>query len=53
MAPKLRNWSIIIIEQGGIAKMAFDSTDGTIDSITATVIFSYYKLNSYREAAKE
>jgi hypothetical protein len=33
--------------------MAFDSIDGTMNSFTATVIFSYYKLNSYREAAKE
>lgn len=52
MAPKLGNRSVVMIEQGGIARIAFVSIDGTINSITATVILSYYKLDCYREAAK-
>ena len=44
---------MVIIEQGEIAKTAFNALDRTIDNITTTIVFSYYKLKSYREIAKE
>jgi hypothetical protein len=53
VAPKFRDRSIVIIEQGGTAEAAFDAVDGMIDSITTTTIFSYYKPYPYRETAKE
>jgi hypothetical protein len=34
-----------VIEQGGTAEKAFDTVNGTIDSITITMVFSYCKLN--------
>jgi hypothetical protein len=42
-----------IIEQGGIAKRAFNAIDGTIDNMTTTIVFSYYKPNPCREIVKE
>jgi hypothetical protein len=36
-----------------IAKKAFNTINGIIDNITTTIVFSYYKPNSYREIAKE
>jgi hypothetical protein len=42
-----------MIEQGEIAKAAFNAVDRMIDSITIAVVFSYYKPNPYREIAKE
>jgi hypothetical protein len=42
-----------MIEQGGIAKKAFNAINGTINNITTTIVFSYYKPNPYREIAKE
>lgn len=43
---------MVITERGGTVDRAFDAIDGTVDSITATVVISYSKLSSYREAAK-
>jgi hypothetical protein len=40
------------MEQGGIAKRAFKVIDGTIDNMTTTIVFSYYKPNPCREIAK-
>jgi len=42
-----------VIEQGGTAKIAFNAINGTIDNITTTIVFSYYKLKLYREIVKE
>ena len=44
---------MVIIEQGGIAERTFNAADGIIDNMTITIVFSYYKLNPYREIAKE
>ena len=44
---------MVIIEQGGIAERAFNAVDGTIDNMTTTIVFSYYKPNACREIAKE
>ena len=44
---------MIVIKQGGITKRTFDAADRTINNITTTIIFSYYKLNTYKEIAKE
>jgi hypothetical protein len=33
-----------MIEQGGTAKVAFDTISGTIDSMTKTAVFSLYEL---------
>jgi len=44
---------MIVIKQGGTAKEGFDAVDGTIDSITTTMAFSYCKPNPHREIAKE
>jgi hypothetical protein len=44
---------MVMIEQGGTAKAAFNAVDGTIDRITTTVVFSYYNPNPCREIAKE
>jgi hypothetical protein len=43
---------MVIIKRGGTVDRAFDAIDGTVNSITATVIISYFKLSSYKEAAK-
>jgi hypothetical protein len=51
--PKFGDRLIVIIEQGGTAKRAFNSIDGTIDNMATTIVFSYCKLNPYREIAKE
>jgi hypothetical protein len=53
VAPKLGDRPIVMIEQGGTAEEAFNAVDGRIDSITTTVVFSYYESNSYREIAEE
>jgi len=44
---------MVVIEQGGIAERTFNAADGTIHNITTTIIFSYSKLNTCREIAKE
>jgi hypothetical protein len=44
---------MVVIEQGRTAERTFNAADGTIDNITTTIVFSYYKLNTYREIAKE
>jgi len=44
---------MVIIEQGGTVEKTFNAADGTINNITTTIIFSYSKLNPYREIAKE
>ena len=41
------------MEQGGIAKAAFDAMDGTVDGITKTAMYSRCKPNPYGEMAKE
>ena len=38
MAPNSRNRPIVVTEQGGTAKAAFDATDGTIDSRAKTAV---------------
>ncbi len=43
---------MVVIKQGGTAERTFNAADGIIDNITITIIFSYYKLNPYREIAK-
>ena len=53
MASKFRDRSIVMIEQVIIAGAAFDVVNGTIDSITTIVIFSYYKPYTCRETAEE
>jgi hypothetical protein len=45
--PKFGDRPIVIIEQGGIAKRTFNAIDGTIDNMTTTIVFSYYKPNPY------
>ncbi len=50
--PKFGDRPIVIIEQGETAKRAFKAVDGTINNMTTTIVFSDYKLNSYREIAK-
>lgn len=52
VAPKFGNRPIVVIEQGGTAEGGFDAVDGTIDSVTTTVVFSYCKPNPYRKIAK-
>jgi hypothetical protein len=44
---------MVIIEQGGIDNTAFDAVDETIESITTTIVFSYFKPSPYRKIAKE
>ena len=44
---------MVMIEQGGTAEAAFDDVDGTIDSITTTMVFSHCKPNPCGETAKE
>ncbi len=53
MAPKLEDRPIVMIEQGVIARAAFDALNGTIDSIAKLQYFSNCKLSPYREIAKE
>ena len=53
MGPKFGNGPIFVIEQGGMAEVAFNAMDRTIDSITETTIFSRYKLNLCGEACKD
>ncbi len=52
-APKFGDRPIVVIEQGGTAERTFNAADRIIDNITTTIVFSYYKLNPYREIAKE
>jgi hypothetical protein len=40
VAPKFGDRLIIMIEQGGIAEAAFNVIDGTVNSMTTTVVFS-------------
>jgi hypothetical protein len=42
-----------MIEQGGTAEAAFDTVDGTIDSMTTTAVFSYCQSNPCGKTAKE
>ena len=42
-----------IIEQGETAEREFNTVDRRIDNITTTVVFSYYRLNLYRDIAKK
>jgi hypothetical protein len=44
---------MVAIKQGATAERTFNAADGIIDNITTTVVFSYCKLNTYREIAKE
>ena len=53
MAPKLEDRPIVIIEQGVIARAAFDALNKTIDNIAKLQYFSNYKLSPCREIAKE
>ena len=53
MAPKLGDRPIVMIEQGGTAEAAFDAVDGTINSMTTTVVFSHCKPNPCGETAEE
>ena len=53
MVPKFGDRPIVIIEQGGIAKKAFNAIDGKIKNMSTTIVFSYYKPNPCREIAKE
>jgi len=54
MAPKLGDRPIVMIEQGGTAEYRRHSTPSTgIDSMTTTVVFSYYEPNPYRDIAEE
>jgi hypothetical protein len=53
MAPKFEDRLIVVIKQGGIVERAFDAADGIINKMTITLVFSYYKLKSYREIDKE
>jgi hypothetical protein len=39
MVPKFGERSIVIVEQGGIAKRAFNAVDGTVNKITTTLVF--------------
>ena len=53
MVPKFRDRLILMIEQGGIAKRAFNAINGTINNMTTTIVFSYFKPKPCRETAKE
>jgi hypothetical protein len=53
MVPKFGDRPIVIIEQGGTAKRTFNAIDRTINNMTTTIIFSYYKPNPCREIAKK
>jgi hypothetical protein len=53
MVPKFGDRSIVIVEQGGIAKRAFNAIDGTVNKITTILVFSNCKPSPYREIAKE
>jgi riboflavin transporter FmnP len=53
VAPKAGDWPIVIIEQEETAKTAFNAVNGTINSITTIVVYYYYKLNFYGDAARE
>jgi hypothetical protein len=53
MFPKFGDRLIVVIKQGEAAGRAFNTADRTIDNITTTIVFSYSKLNPYREIAKE
>src|SRR5882757_6979681 len=53
MVPKFGDRSIVIVEQEGIAKRAFNAIDGTVNKITTTLVFSNCKPSPYREIAKE
>jgi hypothetical protein len=41
MVPKFGDRSIVIIEQVGTAKRAFNAINGTINNMTTTIVFSY------------
>jgi hypothetical protein len=44
---------MVMIEQGRTAERAFNAINRTINNITTTIVFSYYKPNPCREIAKE
>jgi hypothetical protein len=48
MVSKFGDRLMVIIEQGGTAKRAFNAIDGTINNMTITIVFSYYKRNPCR-----
>ena len=48
MVPKFGDRPIVIIEQGGTTIRAFNAINGTIDNMTTTIVFSYYKPNPCR-----
>jgi hypothetical protein len=52
MVPKFGGSLIVRVEQGGTAERVFSATDGTVENMTTTQVFSYYKPNSCREIAK-
>ena len=43
---------MIVIEQRETSERTFNATDGIIDNMTTTIVFSYCKLKPYREIAK-
>jgi hypothetical protein len=51
VAPKLGEQLIVMIEQGGTAEEAFNAVDGTIDSMTKTMVFSHCKPSPYSGVA--
>jgi hypothetical protein len=53
MAPNSGDRSIVMIEQGVIAKVAFDALNRTIDRIAKLQYFSNYKSSPRKEIAKE
>jgi hypothetical protein len=53
MVPKFGDRLMVIIEQGRTAERAFNAVNGTINNMTTTVVFSYYKPSPCREIAKE
>jgi hypothetical protein len=53
MVPKFEDRLMVIIKQGGIVERTFNAADGIINKMTTTLVFSYCKLNTYREIAKE
>jgi hypothetical protein len=53
VAPKVGDRPIVIIEQEEVGKAAFNAVDRTINSITIIVVYYYYELNFYGEAARE
>jgi hypothetical protein len=42
-----------MIKQGGVAEAAFNTGDGTTNSMTNIVVFPYFKLDTCGEIAKD